>query len=311
MAEGAEKIAVSVIIPCRDRIDMVADVLDAIRNQTFDPDRMELIIVDGESTDPIEAKVKAYAEEVNFAVRYERHSPDNGPVSKRNRAAELARGEILAFTDSDCRPVPDWLTAGLAPFDDPKVGFVSGPVTYKPEQKAEFFSKLSAETLVEHPTYPTANMFYRRALFLEKGGFDTTLGVRDFLNRATECADTDLAWNIKKAGWSNVFADKALVYHEIEQLTPFKWLMEPTRLILLPLLLKLHPEISPLLLRFNAVFYRGTLLIYFGVIFVLFALILYPPALWAVPLGLAVLTVRRAKSISFSPVPRALGEMDF
>lgn len=304
-------IKVSVVIPCRDRIDMLRDVLSGLAAQTFDADRMELIIVDGESSDPIEEMVADFARNVAFDVRYLQHLPDEGPVTKRNAGVQAARGEIIAFTDSDCRPVAGWLAAGVAPFDDPKVGFVSGPVTYKPEQTANFFSKLSAETLVEHPTYPTANMFYRRALFLGQGGFDTTLGVRDFLNRATECADTDLAWQIRKAGHANVFAKDALIYHEVEQLTPFKWLMEPTRLILLPLLVKLHPEIAPLMLKGNVLFYRGTLLIYGGVLFVFFALFFAPKALWLVPAGLVALTVRRAKSLAPGALARGAKEVIF
>ena len=97
---------------------------------------------------------------------------------------------------------------------------------------------------MEHPTYSAQNVFYRRDLFLSFGGFDENLSVKDFLHRSVECADTDLAWCFKEAGWANRFATGALVYHEIEHQPVFYWLMESTRLVLLPMLIKLHPELA-------------------------------------------------------------------
>lgn len=289
--------AVTVIVPVRDRAAMLADLLESLLAQAYPADDMELIVTDGESREPLAAQVAAFAARAPFAVRYLKVAEDRGPVSKRNLAAREARGSILAFTDSDCRTTPGWLAAITAPFSDPAVGFVSGPVTYKPEQPKQFFSKLTAETLVEHPTYPTANVAYRRDLFLSMDGFDETLGVKDFLGRATECGDTDLAWRIRKAGWRNVFAPEALILHEVEPLTPMQWLLEPTRLILLPQLLKLHPEIAPQLLRWNLVFYPGTLAVYGALLGALLLLILAPKVLPAAILaGLAAIWLWKVRS---------------
>lgn len=276
---------VTVIVPVRDRSAMLADLLDSLLAQTFPAADMELIVTDGDSREPLAEQVAAFAARAPFAVRYLKVAEDRGPVSKRNLAAREARGTLLAFTDSDCRTTPDWLNALTAPFADREVGFVSGPVTYKPEQPKQFFSKLTAETLVEHPTYPTANIAYRRDLFLAMNGFDETLGVKDFLGRATECGDTDLAWRIRKAGWKNVFAPQALILHEVEPLTPMQWLLEPTRLILLPQLVKLHPEIAPKLLRWNTVFYPGTLIVYGAILALVLLLALTPQILPVVVLA--------------------------
>ncbi len=264
---------------------------------------MEVIVVDGDSTEPVRAAVMAAAERAAFPVRYIKVDDDRGPVSKRNLGVAQARGAVIAFTDSDCRATPGWLRALTEPMGDNAVGFVSGPVTYKPEQAKSFFSKLTAETLVEHPTYPTANVAYRRDLFLEMGGFDESLGVRDFLGRATECGDTDLAWRIRKAGWSNVFAPQAMILHEVEVLSALQWMLEPTRLILLPLLIRLHPEIAPRLLRWNLVFYPGTLRVY-GVLIVALILLLIDAALLpgAALAGIAAIWLLKVRS----PNPRRL-----
>lgn len=193
--------SVSIVVPVRNRADFLRDLLGSLVAQDYPADRLELLVVDGDSSDPIAEIVAEYGASAPFPVRYFRVDDDRGPVSKRNLGARMATGTILAFTDSDCRATPGWVSALAAPFADDGVGFVSGPVTYKPEQARTFFSKLTAETLVEHPTYPTANIAYRRDAFLAADGFDETLAVKDFLGRATECGDTDLAWRIRKAGW--------------------------------------------------------------------------------------------------------------
>lgn len=290
---------VTVIVPVRDRAGMLRDLLESLLTQDYPANRMELIVVDGDSRDAIAEIVGEYARRAPFAVRYLRIEEDRGPVSKRNLGASDANGSILAFTDSDCRATPGWLSALVAPFREQDVAFTSGPVTYKPEQKKEFFSKLTAETLVEHPTYPTANVAYRRALFLAADGFADNLGIRDFLGRATECGDSDLAWRLKRGGHRNVFVPEALILHEVEALTPFLWLMEPTRLILLPLLLKLHPGIGPRLLRWNLVFYPGTLVVYAILVAVPLLLILAPKSLpWLLTAGLAVLWLWKSRSLA-------------
>ena len=56
----------------------------------------------------------------------------SGPAAARNHGAQQARGEILAFTDADCAPAPDWLHAISQPFADPEIIGVKG--TYRTHQ---------------------------------------------------------------------------------------------------------------------------------------------------------------------------------
>jgi len=256
--ESSSSIRVSVIIPTRNRAALLADVLKALEKQRFPSDAFEVFVMDNVSTDNTEDVVQAFAERVPFPVRFHRMARNGGPVPARNLGASLAKGEILAFTDSDCRPCPEWLERGTAAFEE-GVGLVTGPVTYKPEQHGSFFSKQTAETLVEHPTYPTANAFYRKTAFEELGGFDGDLCFVDPLNRAVECADSDLAWRIIKSGYRNVFVKDLWVFHEIEEQTPWSWALEPTRLFVLPELVRRHPELRERLLFKRVVFYRGAL----------------------------------------------------
>lgn len=295
---GDGELAATVLVPCHNRIEMLRDLLDGLLEQTAPPHDFEVILIDSMSTEPLGALVAEYAARAPFALRMVRPPGLHGPVPKRNFGARIARGRVLAFIDSDCRPEPQWLEAGLAAMSEPTVGLGCGPVVFKGHAERSFFTKQSAETHGEHPTYPTANVFYRRDLFSLMGGFDETLTVRDFLGRATECADTDLAWRTIKAGWRTAFAPDALVRHEVETLGPLLWLMEPTRLILLPKLVRLHPELRPRLFWWGVVFHWGTLPIYAGATFAIAATLIAPIALAAIPVGVFGLGARRADGLS-------------
>lgn len=277
----------SVIISTKNRRSLLADAMRGLAAQTLDPSTFEVIILDNLSTEDIAGLVEEWRTRVGFEIRYHRMPVDGGPSPSRNEGARMARGGILAFTDSDCRPAPGWLAAGLAAMES-GVDFVSGVVLYKPEQRASFFSKLSAERTWEHPGFPTANIFYRRDLFLSHGGFDVTMCFRDPFDRAVECADTDLAWRMIDAGCTRAFVPEALVYHEIEQLTPKLWLLEPTRLFVVPLLIRKHPQLRNILLKFDLFFYPGTAVIYLAILLLPLAFATQPTwLLLALPLLVA------------------------
>jgi GT2 family glycosyltransferase len=73
----------SVIVPTRGRPAHLAGCLGALGELDYPPERLEVIVIDDVDGD--------------------------GPAAARNRGAERARGELLAFTDDDCRPERGWL----------------------------------------------------------------------------------------------------------------------------------------------------------------------------------------------------------
>lgn len=283
---------VSVVISCKNRLVMLWDCFLGLGGQTLPRDRFEVVLMDNVSTDDLAALAERARRELGLAVTYVRMDSDHGPAPARNRGVELARGRVIAFTDSDCRPDPGWLEAGLAAFDDPAVAMASGPVLAKPNQPVTPTSKLTFLVATEHPSFPTANGWYRRDVFLGFGGFDTALSYDDPFGRATECADTDLAWRVIKAGHARRFVPDAVIRHEIEQLTVFNWLMEPTRLFPLPALVRRHPELRRELLTWGIFFYPwGTLRV--GVILLWLAACLAMPWLLVLgPIGILALALR-------------------
>lgn len=280
--DGAARPFVSVVIPTRNRARLLREAIEAVFQQDVDPGSVELIVVDNLSTDGTEAVVSDLAARAPFRVRYKRMAVDRGPVYSRNEGAAMAEGEILAFTDSDCRPGRDWLREAVRPFSDAAVALVTGPVLYKPGQPIRFFSRASGEAREEHPTYPTANALYRRSVFFALGGFDTRLTFRSFRNRPVECSDSDLALRLIEAGHGNAFVPEAVVYHEVEMLPPVSWALEPFRLFVVPALVRRHPALRRRLLTWKVFFQRENAWFYLAVL----AVVLGAAVHWSALAGL-------------------------
>ncbi len=273
----ATKPVVSVVIPTRNRLTLLREALDAIFAQTFDPKLYEVVVTDNCSTDGTPAMIRELQASAPVPITYHRFERDHGPAHSRNVGVQLARGEFIAFTDSDCRADREWLARGIAAFKE-NVAFVSGVVRNKPEQRVKFFSGAYTELTDHHPTYPTANIMYRREEFLAKGGFDENLCFRTFFdNKPIECADTDLAWRIKESGGANVFLHDLVMYHEVPQRKPWTWTIDTFRVFSVPALIKRHPQLRDLLLHGRVFFLRENPLFYLAIV----GLILAPAVHWA------------------------------
>src|SRR5262245_38173822 len=94
--------------------------LDALVGQHYPSTDYEILLVDNGSTD----------RSVEIARRYERVTllaePAPGPYAARNRGIRAARGDIVAFTDSDCAPHPSWLSAIAAAMSEPGLELLCG-----------------------------------------------------------------------------------------------------------------------------------------------------------------------------------------
>ena len=264
--ERRRDILVSVVVPAFNRPKLLQELLESLRDQTLFADSFEVIIVDNSTTDDVRTLVEMSQASVPYELIYHRMPCNRGPAPARNAGSLLARAEILAFTDDDCRVSPDWLFAGLKGFAErADVGFVCGPVKNKPEQPTTFFS-VGAPLPGETPTYPTANVFYRKKVVLELGGFDEHIWLGELKTTALESSDTDLAWRTKEKGYTSLFQPDSIVFHEVKTVSPWKWLMVNTRHILVPSLIRKHPGLrkkimwwGPFALADNVRFYLALL----------------------------------------------------
>ncbi len=120
---------VSIIIPTYNRAQYISLTIESFLNQTYDADKVELLVCDNHSTDHtkevIEGLIRKYPER-NIRYLYEDRQ---GVHYTRNTAAKQAAGEILYFTDDDMVAAPDLLEKLLAVFElNEKIAVATGKV---------------------------------------------------------------------------------------------------------------------------------------------------------------------------------------
>ena len=125
MAAGVN-LDISLIICTRDRCQQLARCLQAVQDIWLERS-WELIIVDNGSTDHTVDVVHDFIRKTGIRAVY-LFEPKPGKSIGLNAALRVAHGQILAFTDDDCYPAPDFLSRISAAFEDPSVGYVSGRI---------------------------------------------------------------------------------------------------------------------------------------------------------------------------------------
>jgi glycosyltransferase involved in cell wall biosynthesis len=219
---------VSVIVPARDAAPTLERSLRALAGQELD-EPFEVLLIDDGSTDDTAAIAARWAPSVRLIRTCEGFATARGPGAARNRGAAEARAPVLAFTDADCFPAPDWLAAGLRAVRD-GADLVQGAVVPEPGVARTPFDR-TVIVSSENGLYPTANMFVRRELFAAVGGFrdwlgdrGRTTGRRRFAPRDRRRAravrtpigeDTLFAWQARRGGGRTAFAPDALVHHAV------------------------------------------------------------------------------------------------
>ena len=96
--------AISVIVPVFNQAGRLGDCLDALLQQDLPAGSFEVIVVDNGSGDESMAVARQRP-----AVRL-LAEPRRSAYAARNRGIRAARGALIAFTDADCIPRPDWLS---------------------------------------------------------------------------------------------------------------------------------------------------------------------------------------------------------
>ncbi|HET6812348.1 MAG TPA: glycosyltransferase family A protein [Acidimicrobiales bacterium] len=203
----------SVIVPVRNRRELLRRCLDALADQTVADH--EVIVVDDGSGDGSAEEAEADAR-AGRPVRVLR-TPSVGAVAARSAGVRAARSRVLAFTDSDCVPGPGWLAAGTAAIR------AGAAVAVGPTWPAGAVRPLERSLASDgrDGLYATSNAFYDRASFEAASGFDPRAGERlrfrpgRTLGGTGFGEDTLLAWRVIRAGGGVAVCPDAVVRHHV------------------------------------------------------------------------------------------------
>jgi mycofactocin glycosyltransferase len=200
---------VSVIVPAYNVEDTIQDCVSSLLALRYPRARRELIVVDNASTDGTRLILERYAGEITLLS--ERRP---GPAAARNRGLRAARGEVVAFTDSDCVVDGEWLRQVVAPLQDPAVGLVGGKILARPPCNAiarfgeDIHDQNKAINVYRPPYVAGGNLAARRGLLEELNLLD---------ERQRWYDDVDLSYRAVQAGYRLVYAPRAVVYHKNEE----------------------------------------------------------------------------------------------
>ena len=231
----------SVVIPTFRRPEMLARVLEALAHQTLPCHEFEILVCDDAGSEETRAQVSQFAESHAVTIAYmSAATPQRGPAAMRNVGWRAARGAVIAFTDDDTIPEPDWLRQGLIALADDAADAASGRVIVPlPDDPTDYERDA---TRLEGAGFVTANCFCRRDVLQSLGGFDPRF-------RAAWREDSDLFFNLIGRGFEVVYAMDAVVVHPVR---PAPWgvslKMEEKR-VFDALLYKKHPALYAQFIR--------------------------------------------------------------
>lgn len=182
MVQAGEFPTISVIVPVLNVARTVRDLMESLMKLDYPKEKLEIIVVDGNSKDGTKEIVGEYPV---MLVQQE----GKGLNAARNTGIIFSTGEIIAYTDGDCVVPPEWAKRFVANFDDPRVGFVGGtlkgydqrnPISnymdetfFQVTPAFRFRVETTDLTLLQFPA--GANMAFRRSSLAKVDFFDENI----------------------------------------------------------------------------------------------------------------------------------------
>jgi len=193
---------VSVIIPAHNEETEISDAIEALLRQNYPKNKIEIIIVDDNSTDRTREVVSKYP------VKLFLHAENRGAGAARNTGIKNARGDIVAFTDAHNIANENWLTNLLKHYDDQDLGGVGG-ADYVVFDTTNWKRRIILECMSLYAgskkmaTTSGSNQSFRKSILEKIGGYDENL---------LKSQEAEINWRVEKAGYKIEFEPNAKVY---------------------------------------------------------------------------------------------------
>jgi cellulose synthase/poly-beta-1,6-N-acetylglucosamine synthase-like glycosyltransferase len=195
-------VKVSIIVTCRNNEETIGECLQALNDQDYPLEAVEVIVVDACSTDrtvEIAKKFtdKVYCKPLNAAAAY-------------NYAMKLVSYSVLGFVDSDAKVEKDWLKKIVPRLSEPDVAGVSGAIeTWNPENPwarsigyeiKNRYSRIGPYT----GRIATMNLLLKKSVINEVGGWNENLPSQ---------YDTDFGYRLSQKGYKIAYEPSAKCFH--------------------------------------------------------------------------------------------------
>ncbi|MFO8057250.1 MAG: glycosyltransferase [bacterium] len=195
---------VSVIIPAYNEAETLPELISSLRGQDYPPDKIEILIVDNNSTDNTEEIIRGQG------LTYLCEKTPSNSYAARNRGIENSNGEVLAFTDGDCRVDREWIKQGVKCLRENDADMAAGHSVYEVPEKSISgrYSRSSfgrQKLMVESiGGCATNNLFMTRKVVEKMGGFD---------QRFNYGGDTHYTSRASANGFRMVYCPNTRIYH--------------------------------------------------------------------------------------------------
>lgn len=207
----------AIIVATKNRPRQLELCLKALDCQ--DHDDFSVVVVDNGGTVDLDPVLALYSGKIEVL-----NQPKPGPAAARNAGVQFVDCDIVAFTDDDCLPDPNWLSTLAGALQHDATSLVGGK-TYNQIER-NIYSEVS-QTLVDFlyeyyeasrglsPYFTSNNLACMRDTYLALGGFDETFPIA-----AAEDRDLGMRW--REAGCALTFVPEAKVRHA-HHLSPVKF----------------------------------------------------------------------------------------
>lgn len=193
-------ITIIIIVKNDRRIERLLESLKHIQK----PEKVEVLVIDASNSklDDIKNKFKY----VNW-IRFENiHNKKTTIPDQRNIGLNKAKGDIIAFIDSDCLPTKNWLVELIKPIRKDNEDIVAGYVKLKDKNSIHNIETEKLSNSIYIDECPTMNVAFSINVFNKIGIFDENFEFG---------SDVDLVWRARKHLFKIRFNKNAIIYHDL------------------------------------------------------------------------------------------------
>jgi glycosyltransferase involved in cell wall biosynthesis len=226
---------VSIIIPTYNRKESLLKCLKSFESQSYPLDEFEVIVVDDGSSDGTFQLVEEYSKKskIKIIIIAQKNS---GPGLARNHGVQNSAGEILGFTEDDITLDAKWIANAVRYISSNDADGLEGKTLA--QDAGEYLRAFEKEYRIG---FLPCNMFVKKSVFIDIGGFDGNFfdaGKKIYFRE-----DADFGFTIIEKFYKFILAEDVVVYHPAQFFKIRDYYRHVRRYYFDPLLHRKHPKL--------------------------------------------------------------------